>query len=814
MFKCLSIFFLFFFLTSTAQDYSISGKILEEDGKTPIAYATVFIDQSSIGTISDVNGVFLLDDIPDSEILLVVSMIGYQTFQKKINFNEFDGHLNIPLKNTVNALDLITISSTSLTGGNLGIADIPGSAYYVSPKQIEKFSYTDINRTLRAVPGINIQEEDGFGLRPNIGLRGTGVERSSKISVMEDGILMAPAPYAAPAAYYFPTIGRMQAVEILKGSSQIKYGPYTTGGAINLISTSIPDDFSGKINLMGGSYGARNVHANVGNMHQNFGYMVETFQYESNGFKNLENGAQTGFDKKDYLIKFRIQTNPEAKVFQSIGFKLGVADEISNETYLGLTAEDFNENPYHRYAGSQNDLMKTQQEQYSITHQLQLPMNIDISSTIYRTDFHRNWYKLDKVKDSSGNKLSIASLLETPEQAPEALDIIKGQTSTHDDALYVKANNRKYYAQGIQSVFSYHFNSENIHHQLLLGLRYHMDEIDRYQWVDVYSMQDGVMQLREAGAPGTESNRIEQAKAFATYLQYKLKLNQLTLTPGLRFEDILISRSEFGKNDPERIGSELSERENHVNIFIPGVGMDYKFNQNVSAFLGIHKGFAPPGSKEETMPEESINYEIGSRFSLNGISGQAIFFLNDYDNLLGSDLAAAGGSGSNQLFNGGAVTAKGIELQLSYDLLNNAEVRFSVPVSLIYSWTDAFFKSDFESEFDGWGNVENGDELPYLANHQMTFLLGLEHSKFNLNISGRYTGEMRTTAGQGETREDEKTDPHFTLDASVDFTVQRNLHLFANATNLLDNVYIVARRPAGLRPGMPRAFNLGIKAHF
>ena len=811
--RILSLLFVFLYLTSTSQE-SFSGKIVEEDGITPIAYATVFIDQTSIGDISDANGEFVLKNIVENEILLVVSIIGYQTFQKKINLEEFNTPLLIPLKNAVNALDLITISSTSLTGGNLGIGEIPGSAYYVSPKQIEKFSYTDINRTLRAVPGINIQEEDGFGLRPNIGLRGTGVERSSKISVMEDGVLMAPAPYAAPAAYYFPTIGRMQAIEILKGSSQIKYGPYTTGGAINLISTSIPDHFSGRVHLIGGSYGARNVHANVGNMHQNIGYMVETFQYESDGFKNLENGSETGFDKQDYLFKFRIQTNPDAKVFQSLGLKLGIADESSNETYLGLTSEDFLSDPYQRYAGSQNDLMKTQQEQYSLTHQVQLPFNLDISTTAYRTDFHRNWYKLDKVKDSTGKKLSIASLLEDPGQSIEALNIIKGQTSPHTDALYVKANNRTYYAQGLQSIFSYRFNSEKIHHQLLLGLRYHIDEIDRFQWVDVYSMRDGIMQLRDVGQPGTESNRIEKAKAFAAYLQYKFKFQNLTLTPGLRFEDINVSRLDFGKNDPNRLGAELNERENHVNVFIPGIGLDYKFNTNVSAFLGIHKGFAPPGSKEETKPEESINYEIGTRFNGKGFSGQAIFFLNDYDNLLGSDLAAAGGSGSNQLFNGGAVTAKGIEFQLSYDLLNNSELRYSIPVSLIYSWTDAFFKSDFDSEFDGWGEVENGDELPYLANHQMTFLLGFEHSKLNLNVSGRYTGAMRTTAGQGKINDDQKTDSHFTLDASIDYSVQRNLHFFANATNLLDNVYIVARRPAGLRPGMPRAFNIGIKAQF
>ena len=161
----------------------------------------------------------------------------------------------------------------------------------------------DIHDFLRQVPGVNIQEEDGYGLRPNIGMRGSGVDRSSKITLMEDGVLIAPAPYAAPSAYYFPTAGRMESLEIRKGSSQIKYGPRTNGGVLNLISSSIPPDFGLKTSLSVGADSVRRLTAKVGNSAQNFGWMVETYQIENDGFKQLDGGGDTGFKVEDYLAR-------------------------------------------------------------------------------------------------------------------------------------------------------------------------------------------------------------------------------------------------------------------------------------------------------------------------------------------------------------------------------------------------------------------------------------------------------------------------------------------------------------------------------
>ncbi|NNL10045.1 MAG: TonB-dependent receptor plug domain-containing protein, partial [Croceitalea sp.] len=172
-------------------------------------------------------------------------------------------------------LDEVVLSAKVILGSKFEAKNRTGSAYYISPEEIKKFNYTDVNRTLRSVPGVNVYEEDGFGLRPNISLRGTSPERSSKITLMEDGVLIAPAPYSAPSAYYFPTIARMQAVEILKGSSQVQYGPYTTGGAINMISTEVPDNFRLFLNSSYGSFQSGRLHAQLGDSKDNFGYSVE-----------------------------------------------------------------------------------------------------------------------------------------------------------------------------------------------------------------------------------------------------------------------------------------------------------------------------------------------------------------------------------------------------------------------------------------------------------------------------------------------------------------------------------------------------------
>lgn len=801
--------------------HQVKGTVTLANQDQPLSGINIYIKNSSLGASTNSRGQFTIPSVPAGEHTLVASAVGFQTSEQAIRV---DGEpiepIKVSLAEQIMDLPEVVIQHVSMTGGKKGIGEIPGSVHYISPQELEKFNYTDINRILRTIPGVNLQEEDGFGLRPNIGFRGTGVERSSKITVMEDGILMAPAPYAAPAAYYFPTVGRMQAVEIMKGASQIKYGPYTTGGAINFISTQIPQDFLGNIQLLGGSFGQRTLHANVGDSYENLGFMVETFQMGSDGFKNLDGGGDTGFNKEDYVVKFRVNTDADARFYQSLSFKFAYTDETSNETYLGLTRGDFAATPLRRYAGSQRDVMNTEQRQLQLRHAISLTPHLDITTTLYRNDFSRNWYKLDKVKPSAeADKIGIASLLNNPAAYPEAYAIITGASSPNDDALQLKNNNRDYYAQGIQSTVGYDFVTGTLAHEAEFGIRYHEDQIDRFQWVNDYAMDGGIMELTQTGTPGTESNRIETARALALHWQQRIILGKLTATPGLRYESIEIYREDYGKNDVNRDGvddddptiSDFSDRTNTVNVWLPGIGLDYEFTPALSTFLGVHRGFSPPGSKEGTRPEESTNYEFGVRYHSGPLSTRAVFFFNDYANLLGSDLAAAGGAGTTQQFNGGEVDAQGLEFEVQYELINNPDAKIALPVSLAYTFTDATFQNNFESEFEPWGTVEVGDELPYLAQHQLAATLSLQTQKVDVNLSTRYQGAMRTVAGQDALTDENSLASYLVTDISTNYRFNRYITFFGSVTNITDEVYAVAARPAGLRPGMPRAFTLGIR---
>lgn len=710
-------------------------------------------------------------------------------------------------------IDEVVIYSRPILGSKFQARNRTGSAYFLSPSELAKFNYTDINRMLKSVPGVNMYEEDGFGLRPNISLRGTKAERSERISLMEDGILIAPAPYSAPAAYYFPSVARMSAVEVLKGSSQVQYGPFTTGGAINMLSTPIPTHFTGKFNASYGSFDTAKGHIMIGDRRGIFGYMVEYLRHQSKGFRRDEPDERIGFKRNDVVAKFGISTDRFSGVNHNVELKLGWANEDSDETYLGLSSEDFALRPYFRYAGADKDHLKTQHFQSVLSHILMAENGLKITTNLYYNYFFRNWYKLSDVRVGylKEEKRSIGQVLADPETNHEYFEILTGQRDYIGEALMVRANRRKYFSRGIQSKAEHKWRLGESYLTVEGGIRYHEDGEDRFQEDDGYSMQSGEMKLFRPGDPGSQSNQVTTARAWSGYILNTWAWNNLTITAGLRYEDVVLEKRNYTKQDPRRSGRIRIETPNSARVWLPGVGVNYKIIPEVSVFTGVHRGFAPPSAVLDQKPESSTNVEAGLRIAISGLHFEVIGFNNNYQNMLGSDLTAAGGQGTMDQFNVGAALVRGVEVLLNLDPMPRHWL-VRVNTQLSYTYTDTKMKNDFTSS--AWGDVHAGDEIPYIFKHSFNGQLGVTSKWVDLNVGVRFNGDMRTVPGQG-TMALRETIPHHTIwDATIRAKVYKGVTLTLNAINLANKAYVVSRHPSGMRAGHPRGIYGGVEVKF
>ena len=262
------------------------------------------------------------------------------------------------------AYDDDTIESVTIVGSAEDARNLPGSVTVVSNDDLQKTMDTDIQKILSVVPGVFFRTEDGYGLRPNISIRGTTIDRSAKVTIMEDGVLVSPAPYTSASAYYFPTAGRINQVEVVKGPSAITQGPSTIGGALNLISTPIPSKDEGKLVQEMGDNGMRRTHAFFGGSNGTIGALLEMHEHSSDGFDSIANvGGNTGFDKSDFMAKVRYSSGDH-----ELTLKIVEAEETSEQSYVGLSQSSFNKNPRQRYGMTQYDEMDNDASQQSLTY--------------------------------------------------------------------------------------------------------------------------------------------------------------------------------------------------------------------------------------------------------------------------------------------------------------------------------------------------------------------------------------------------------------------------------------------------------------
>jgi len=721
--------------------------------------------------------------------------------------------LSVGILSAQDALE--TLETVTVIGSPEDLLGLPGSGAYLEAREFQKKGVTNIQQILRRVPGVYVREEDGFGNFPNISLRGGDGTRSEKVTLMEDGILTAPAPYSAPAAYYSPRAGRMAGIEVLKGSSQIQYGPQTTGGVINFLSTEIPAEETFYTRNTYGSYNTLVSHSYYGNTVETkngtVGYLFELFHHSSDGFRRIESGGglpssdDTGFTLTEPM--FKVFWEPDTSLRQRLEFKYGYSSFDSDESYIGLTEEDVRRNPDRRYAGTRFDNMVSDQHRTYLKYRVEPSPDFNLELAGYYNEFSRNWAKVDDIVGGAG---SVRGALATG----NGLDILQ---MTGPGELVYRNNNRNYAAYGLQLSGNYLFSTGSVDHTLTFGTRFHRDDVRRFQNDEnIVLGANGNIIGRNVGAGGSQGNRFQETDAMAFWIQDRIEIGRLTLTPGLRYENIDQSYDDFNNGDTGR---------NTFNLFSPGIGFNYELDNSAVVYGGVFRGVSIPGPRSAARGvdvEESIGYELGYRYQSPKVSYDFAAFLTDFDNLIATD-AGLGVLDNSQ--NVGEAEVFGLEAQVSYDPFAGGAGDLSMPMYLSATWTDATLTSAITGggSDDIYAGATDGAEIPYVPEWQMAAGIGLAKGPWSVSLDMTFVGETfgtaqnvdnpsQDTAGAGSRAG--RIDELLLFDLTGTYAINEAVTFLGGVSNLFDERAITSRLARGPRANIGRTAFIGFEARF
>ncbi|MET3114904.1 Fe(3+) dicitrate transport protein [Pedobacter sp. CG_S7] len=686
------------------------------------------------------------------------------------------------------------------------INKVPGSGNILNQKEIKLFSPVSLNEVLRKVSGVNVVDEEGAGLRVNIGIRGLDPDRSRNILMLEDGVPIALGPYGEPEMYFTPSIDKMAGIEILKGSGQILHGPQTIGGIVNFFTADPPFRQTTRIKLMGAKNGYFSGFGTYGNTIGKTGFIISYLH------KRADELGPTRFRLNDLSAKIKISLDSNS----SLGIKLGYYEEESNSTYLGLTQTMFDKGDQDFIRMSASDKLPIKRYSVSATHQLQINQNISLKTTAFAYTTSRNWQRQDFSFNSA---------------AANQTGIIWGDPGISNGAVYMINStgnrNRQFVVAGLEPRLSIKHRLLNIDNELETGARFLYEKADEQFIIGKdASSSEGTMRDKE----------LRTGNAFSAYIQNKFNItSKLSVSGGMRIENFdyerQILRGRYRINNVNNVIRDTSIiASDNTFAIIPGAGLTFAASDNINLFAGVHKGFAPPRIKDAITSngvpynldaELSTNYELGTRMHFgNFASAELTGFILNFQNQIIPVSNSSGNLNSTGVVNGGQTLHKGIEAAFKIDLGEISGSRHSFTVESNITLQKSEYNNDRFIPVKGQTvNVKN-NQLPYSAKLMVWNAIGMDlQNGFGFRVSGNYisaqfTDELNTELASANGRTG-KIDSRFVVDANAFYNIPKTKAAFNVAVkNLTNQRYITTRRPEGIRVSLPRMLTAGFEVNF
>ncbi|OWL89359.1 TonB-dependent receptor family protein [Halopseudomonas aestusnigri] len=631
-----------------------------------------------------------------------------------------------------------------------------GAVVVITREEIERLQPSSTEDVLRRIPGINVKTEEESAVVSNIGIRGLSASESKSL-VLEDGVPVAPGLFIGNDRYYNPRIQRMEGVEVLKGSSSLRYGPSTIGGVINY-KTKTPEGVAVSTRI--GSFNTREATLEAGGRSLSgdaYAGLVAT-KARSDGFLDRD------YDMTDLMLKAGSAIGDN----QNLGVKFSWYENDANISYRGLFLQDYRDG--RTYNPAPDDYFLTDRRAFDINHEWFLSDQATLQTLVYWSEMTRDYwrYSVDTAASNAAGRW------------------------VYTDSL--TGNNRSFERLGAETRLMLDHNLFGLMSEAEFGLRFMQEESDDKR----------IRATRDQDRTGINDRHLEDsAESVAAYVQNRFVISErLAITPGLRVESYEQKRKVLTDNGASETTSNTE--------WLPGIGFTYQLMPAAQLYGGAYRAFSPAsngvaldGLVDQNLDgERSDNYEFGLRGSNGAYTYDVTAFYMNFDNQV-----VTGNSDPNlSQSNAGKTLHYGLEAALSVELGGG----FSIDTNL--TWVP-------ESEFRSGDN--KGNRLPYAPEYLANAGLNYTDGRFSGALNVHYRGEQFGDAGNrkdipagaeggiwgGQIRS-------YTLyDLLAQYQVNDHLRLQGAVKNLTDKRYITGLRQ-GIYVGPERSFEVGMNYRF
>ncbi|HWP99806.1 MAG TPA: TonB-dependent receptor, partial [Vicinamibacterales bacterium] len=727
------------------------------------------------------DGTFEADGLPPGDYEIAAAAAGFATTTARAALAPGERRRLRLVLRVGGLTEDVVVHATEVAGSHERLRRLPGSVEILDRETLETSRVFTTNEALRKLPGLHVRDEEGFGLRPNIGIRGINPTRSTKVLLLEDGIPLTYAPYGDNASYYHPPIDRFERVEVLKGGAQIAYGPQTVAGLVNYITPAPPPRTSATLAATGGNRDYFNGHAGVGSTIGATGFLLDYLRKQGDGARANTSSAVNDVNAK--VVR-------RAGADQTWTFRGNYYSEDSNVTYSGLREDEFRADP--RGNPFRNDFFYIDRYGASASHAWAASGDVAVTTNVYFSSFRRHWWR------QSSN---------SAQRPNDAADPRCGGMANLDTTCGNEGRLRHYHAWGVEPRVRVHYTALGVRSEADAGVRFHAERQHRRQ-------ENGDTPRARSGA--LVEHNLRRNQAYSAFFQNRLLFGAWTITPGLRVEHIRYERT-------NRLAGDVTGRTRLTEV-VPGFGVSYTRGEQATLFAGVHRGFAPPRTEDiisnqggvvDLDPERGWNYEAGLRLTPRaGLRLDATLFRLDYENQI-VPASLAGGIGAT-LTNAGATLHQGLELDARIDSAALAPAAHNVSLRAAITWLPvARFEGLRFSSVPGFGHVPiGGNRLPYAPEWLATIGIGYTHpAGLTLLVEAVHTsaqfGDDLNTVEPSPDGQRGLLPAYTVWNLAGDYRLGRAT-LFVAIKNLFDELFIVDRS-RGILPGPPRLVHAGIR---